>query len=41
MERSDINIMNVQIKIKKEVKLTLPKHKGGMLRQRMLKAEDH
>jgi hypothetical protein len=36
-----INLMNVQIRRKKVVKLTLPKHKDGMLRQKMLKAEDH
>jgi hypothetical protein len=33
--------MNVQIERKKEVKLTLPKHKDEMLRQKMLRAEDH
>ena len=33
--------MNVQIRIKKVVKLTLPKHRGEMLRQKMLKEEDH
>jgi hypothetical protein len=32
--------MNVHIRRKKVVKLTLPKHSGGMLRQKMLKAED-
>jgi hypothetical protein len=37
----DTNLMNVQIRRKKEVRLTLPKNRGGMLRQRMLKAEDH
>jgi hypothetical protein len=37
----DTNLMNVEIRRKKEVRLTLPKHKGRMLRQRMLKVEDH
>jgi hypothetical protein len=37
----DTNLMNVQIRRKKEVKLTLPKHRDGMLRQKMLKVEDH
>jgi hypothetical protein len=37
----DTNLMNVQIRRKKVVRLTLPKHRGRMLRQRMLKAEDH
>jgi hypothetical protein len=37
----DTNPMNVQIKRKMVVKLTLPKHKDGMLRQKMLRAEDH
>jgi hypothetical protein len=32
--------MNVQIRRKRVERLTSPKHKGGMLRQRMLKAED-
>jgi hypothetical protein len=32
--------MNVQKKRKKEGRLTLPKLKGIMLRQRMLKVED-
>jgi hypothetical protein len=41
VEKMDINPMNAQIKGKKVVKLTLPKHKDGMLRWRMLKAEDH
>jgi hypothetical protein len=36
----DTNPMNVQIERKKEVKLTLSKHKDGMLRQKMLRAED-
>jgi hypothetical protein len=35
----DTNPMNVQIE-RKEVKLTLPKHKDGMLRQKMLRVED-
>jgi hypothetical protein len=37
----DTNLMNVQIRRKKVVRLTFLKHKGGMLKQRMLKAEDH
>jgi hypothetical protein len=37
----DTNPMNVQIRRKKEVKLTLSKHRDGMLRQKMLKVEDH
>jgi hypothetical protein len=41
VEKMDTNPMNVQIERKKEVKLTLPKHKDGMLRQKMLRAEDH
>jgi hypothetical protein len=40
MERLDINIMNVQIERKKLVKLTLPNLKDGMLRKKMLRAED-
>ena len=32
--------MSVQIGIKKVVKLTLPNLKDGMLRQKMLRAED-
>ena len=41
MEKMDTNPMNVQIERKKEVKLTLLKHKHGILRQRMLREEDH
>jgi hypothetical protein len=41
VEKMDINTMNVQTKIKKEVKLTLLKHKDGILRQKMLRVEDH
>jgi hypothetical protein len=33
-------LTSVQIKIKKVEKLTSPKRRGGMLRQKMLKAED-
>jgi hypothetical protein len=33
--------MNVQIKRKRLERLTSLKHKGEMLRQKMLKAEDH
>ena len=33
--------MNVQIRRKKEVKLTLPKHRDKMLRLKMLKEKDH
>jgi hypothetical protein len=40
VERSDINLMSVQIRRKMVVKLTLPKLKDGMLRQKMLRAED-
>jgi hypothetical protein len=40
VEKSDINPMSVQIRRKKVVKLTLPKLKDGMLRQKMLRAED-
>jgi hypothetical protein len=36
----NINIMSVQTKRKKVVKLTLPKLKDRMLRQKMLRAED-
>jgi hypothetical protein len=32
--------MNVQTKIRKVVRLTFPKLKGKILKQRMLKAED-
>jgi hypothetical protein len=39
--KMDTNPMNVQIERKKEVKLTLPKHKERMLRQKMLRVEDH
>jgi hypothetical protein len=38
VEKMDINLMSVQTEGKKEVKLTLPKHKDGMLRQKMLRA---
>jgi hypothetical protein len=41
MEKMDTNLMNVQIGRKKVVKLTLPKHRDKMLRQKMLRAEDH
>jgi hypothetical protein len=34
------SLMSVQIKRKKEEKLTSPKHRGEMLRQKMLKVED-
>jgi hypothetical protein len=37
----DTNLMNVQIKIKRVERLTSPKHKGEMLRKKMLKAEYH
>jgi hypothetical protein len=37
----DTNPMNVQIERNKEVKLILPKHKDEMLRQKMLRVEDH
>jgi hypothetical protein len=37
----DTNPMNVQTRRKKVVKLTLPKLKDGMLRQKMLKVEGH
>jgi hypothetical protein len=33
--------MSVQIKRRKVEKLTSPRHRGEMLRQRMLKAENH
>jgi hypothetical protein len=35
VEKMDINPMNVQIERKKEVKLTLPKNKDEMLRQKI------
>jgi hypothetical protein len=38
--KMDTNLMNFQIRRKKEVKLTLPKLKDGMLRQKMLRVED-
>jgi hypothetical protein len=37
----DINLMSVHIERKKEVKLTFPKHKDRMLRQKMLREEGH
>jgi hypothetical protein len=37
----DTNLMNVQIKRKRAERLTSPKHIGEMLRQKMLKVEDH
>jgi hypothetical protein len=40
VEISDINPMSVQIRRKMVVKLTLLKLKDGMLRQKMLRAED-
>jgi hypothetical protein len=40
VERMDTSLMNVQIRRKKVVKLTSPKHRGRMLRQKMLKVED-
>jgi hypothetical protein len=33
--------MNVQTERKRVVKLTLPKHKDGILRHKMLREEDH
>jgi hypothetical protein len=41
VEKMDTNLMIVQTRRKKEVKLTLSKHIDGMLRQKMLRAEDH
>jgi hypothetical protein len=41
VEKMDTNPMNVYIERKKEVKPTLPKHKDGILRQKMLRVEDH
>jgi hypothetical protein len=38
--KSDINIMSVQIRRRKVVRLTLLKLKDEMLRQRMLMVED-
>jgi hypothetical protein len=40
VEKSGINPMSVQIGRKKVVRLTLPKLKDEMLRQKMLRAED-
>jgi hypothetical protein len=40
MEKSDINPMSVQIRRNMVVKLTLPKLKDEMLRQKTLRAED-
>jgi hypothetical protein len=40
VEKSDINPMSVQIGRNMVVKFTLPKIKDGMLRQKMLRAED-
>jgi hypothetical protein len=40
MGKMHINLMSVQTERKKVVKLTLLKHKDGMLRQKMLRAED-
>jgi hypothetical protein len=37
MEKLDINPMSVQIRRKMVVKLTLPKLKDGMLRQKMVR----
>jgi transposase-like protein len=37
----DINLMTVQTRRKKEVKLTFPKLKDGMLRPKMLREKDH
>jgi hypothetical protein len=36
--KMDINLMSVQIRRKKVVRLTLPKLKDRMLRQKMLRA---
>jgi hypothetical protein len=41
VEISDINLLNVLIEKEMEVKLTFPKHKGEMLRQKMQKVEGH
>jgi hypothetical protein len=40
VEISDINISNVLIGKRMEVKLTFRKNKGGMLKQKMQKEED-
>ena len=40
VEKSDINLMSVQIGRKMVVKLTFPRLKDRMLRQRMLRAEN-
>jgi hypothetical protein len=37
----DTSLISVLIKIKKEERLTSSKHRGGMLRQKMLKVEHH
>jgi hypothetical protein len=40
VEKLDINLMSVQIRRRKVVRLTLLKLKDEMLRQRMLRVED-
>jgi hypothetical protein len=40
VKKMDINPMNAQIKRKKKVKLTLPKHRDRMLRKKMMREED-
>jgi hypothetical protein len=37
--KTDINLMSVQIGRKKVVRLPLPKHKDGMVRQNMIRVE--
>jgi hypothetical protein len=40
MGKMDTNLMSVQTERKKVVRLTFPKLKDGMLRQKMLREED-
>jgi hypothetical protein len=40
MGKTNINPMSIQIRRSKVVKLSLPKLKDGMLRQKMLRAKD-
>ena len=41
VEKMGTNLTSVQRKRRKLEKLTSPKHRGRMLRQKMLKVEDH
>jgi hypothetical protein len=36
-----ISLMSVQIRRRKGEKITSPKHRGGMLKKKTLKVEDH